>query len=105
MVPVTGLSLLHKPAAETAGMLFTGALEKEMFFLSADDDRIAVQQAAGGGGAEGADILDPENTPVRPGDEPGLHIAGLVKIGGYFYVNTIRQETYTPKQFIMRKAQ
>ena len=72
---------IHKPAAEAAGMGAAGALKIEAFFFAADDDDIAIQQAVFTGGAEGTDILNLENAPVRPGDGPGLHIAGWVKIG------------------------
>ena len=82
-------SALDKPAAETAGTLFTGAFKKEVPFLAADDDGIAVQQMTGGGRTEGTDVLNPEDPPVRPGNEPGLHIAGRIKVRGYFYVDTI----------------
>ena len=69
-----------------------------MLFFSADDDGIAVQQVPGGGGTEGTDVLNLKDAPVRPGDDPGLHIAGPVKDRGYFHVDTIRQETTPPIQ-------
>ena len=72
---------LHKPAAEGTGGGNAAALEKEAAFLSADQDGIAVQQAVPCGRTEGKDVLDPEDAPVRPGDGPGLHITGPVKIG------------------------
>ena len=83
---------LHKPAAEGTGGGNAAALEKEAAFLSADQDGIAVQQAVFARGAEGTDILNPENTPVRPGDGPGQHIAGGVKIGRDLDVNPVRHE-------------
>ena len=73
-----------------------GALEKEAALFSADDDGIAVQRMAVSGGAEGADIVNTENAPVRPGDGAGLHISGRIKIGSDSNVYPIRQEASPP---------
>ena len=86
-------SRLHKPSAEAAGGGDAAALKEEAAFLSADHDGIAVQQAVLAGGTERADVFNPENAPVRPGNGPGQHITGGVKIGRDLDVNPVRHDT------------
>ena len=85
-------SRLHKPSAEAAGGGDAAALKEEAAFLSADHDGIAVQQAVLAGGTERADVFNPENAPVRPGNGPGQHITGGVKIGRDLDVNPVRHK-------------
>ena len=75
-----------------------GALKVEAALLSADDDGIAVQCMAFAGGTKRADIFDPEDAAVRPGDGPGLHIAGGIKVGSDLNINTVRHGAYLPIQ-------
>ena len=77
--------------------MLTGALEEKAALLPADDDGIAVQTAVPGG-AESADVLDPEDAPVRPGDGAGQHIAGGIKVGSDLNINTVRHGAYLPIQ-------
>ena len=69
------------PAAEAAGEGGGRVFEIKALFLSADDNGVAVQHMPFARGTEGADVLNAEDPPVRPGDGPGLHITGPVKVG------------------------
>ena len=60
-----------------------------------DDDGITVQRVFFVERTEGTDVINGETAPVRPGDGPGLHIAGVIKVGSDFYVNTVRHDTDT----------
>ena len=60
-----------------------------------DDDGIAVQRVLFIERAEGTDVVNAEASPVRPGDGQRLHIAGGIKVGSDFYINTVRHDTDT----------
>jgi len=90
------MSCFDVPAAETAGKRVDGMLKIETFFLSANDNGIAVQQVVFTGRAKGTDIINPENAPVRPGDGAGLHIAGGIKIGRDLNIYPVRHRKHPP---------
>ena len=70
-------------------------LKEETALFSVDDDGITVQGVGFIEWTEGTDVVNGEAPPVRPGDDPGLHIAGGIKVGSDFYINTVRHDTDT----------
>ena len=70
--------------------MVAAALKVEAAFLSADDDGIAVQRLAFACRTEGTDIFNPEDAAVRPGNGPGLHITGGIKVGSDLNIDTVR---------------
>ena len=72
--------------------MIPGTLKIEAALFSANDDGIAVQRLAFAGRTKGTDVLNPEDTAVRPGDGPGLHIAGRIKIGSDLNIDAVRHD-------------
>lgn len=73
----------HIPPSNSAGEQRVHLLKKEVPFLAADNDRIAVtaKVSNGFGGPEVPDALDGKYFSIRPDDALWLHVACGVKVG------------------------
>ena len=77
------------PPAQAAAQTVTGALKEDTALLPVDDDGIAAQQGTAAGRTKSADFINCEMAPVRPENDPGLHITGGIEVGCDFDVNTV----------------
>ena len=84
---------LHKPSARRAGERAGAVFKEKTALFPMDDDGITVQRVFFVERTEGTDVINGETAPVRPGDGPGLHIAGGIKVGSDSYINAVRPDT------------